>query len=502
MKVFLSRVVFLCVLLALASKGQAFDTGHHSDLTREALAEVGMGETAIKVCQVENWLVDYYSSSPTSTDAISQQAAKLHSDDLVNEQAVTNYWARYAVNAKNAFHEAARTKNPRQMLALLGMSLHTIQDFYSHSNWAELQRVSGVDYATTTWFDSGGVRAGVKTGLSRLPGTASAQHGSYADGMNHDSYNRPNWDRAYVLAYAASRQWANQVRLWVTEVNPNIWEQAKAISLPSGQASRLALDLNAAYRLSEWVKDSREDGHWKGKGSGSRIDFIPFAAGWIALTLDSVFVEDFKNRHWHQLLSGGLGGALDLGVNAPPPTPAPPVVTLAINKKAIFLRTVQAQDLNNADGIPVAGGGNADLFAKITINNQLFIETMQLDHPTTRPGWTTIKFIDDKMTSAIVHYELWDEDTDNDDHLDIHPDARFPDLDFLFNTTTHQMGGNGIEGVFDSPGRLWVSRGTNSDRAELQFFITTKTLAKVSRFDGIKDKLLDIDKLRDIKLEE
>ena len=96
----------------------------------------------------------------------------------------------------------------------------------------------------------------------------------------------------------------NQARLWVGEVNPAVWEQAKHIALNSEELGELSSDLNAAFRMSSWVND----GHWKGKGSGDMALFLKFSAGWIVGTRDSDFVEDFKNRHWHQLLSGGLRG--------------------------------------------------------------------------------------------------------------------------------------------------------------------------------------------------
>jgi hypothetical protein len=478
-------ITVLMMLLLTGGVAHAFDTGPHSDLTREALAEVGMSNTAIQVCQVENWLVDYYSVSPTSPSEISRETAKLHADNLFSQQAVTNYWDRYAVNAKKAFNDAARSNDPKKVLALLGMSLHTVQDFYSHSNWPEIQPISGADYATNTWFDTAR-RDGVRTGrASSNPDTSQQEHGSYSSGMNHDEPGRPNWDRAYVFAYTASRQWVNQAMLWVKEVNPAVWEQAKNIALTPTQSSRLASDFNASYRLSEWATTGGNDGHWKGKGSGSSIDFIPFSAGWIALTLDSIFVEDFKNRHWHQLLSGGLNDALDLGVNAPPSSPAPAIARISLHKKAVYLRTLFVKDINNVDSV-LGIGGNADFFAKITIQNQMFTEAMQLDKPTIRPVWTTIKFVPDDQTSAIVHYELWDEDTVNDDHLDIspldRPGARQGDvdynLDFFYNMTTHQMGGIDIEGVFDSPNQLFVRKGTAKNRAEVQFYITTKTLAE------------------------
>ncbi|PNY81520.1 hypothetical protein [Deinococcus koreensis] len=479
----LSRTLTLSLALTFGGGAHAFDTGHHADLTREVMAEAGMNDTAIRAAQVENWLVDYYSTDAFNIPAsIRREAAKLHADNLFSRAAVTNYWNRYAANAKAAFQEAARNNNPRQVVALLGMSLHTVQDFYTHANWPETQAPpAGADYATVTWFDATSAqREGVKTGkASTSPDTSQTPHGGYTSGMNHDSYVRPNWDRAYVFAYAGGRQWVNQARLWVAEINPAVWESAKGLSLEGKYLSRLNSDYTAMYRISEWVKDGPEDGHWKGNRSGVRKDFLAYAATWVAFTLDSVFVEDFKNRRWHQLLSGGLRGALDLNVNAPPPSPAPSVARVGLNKRAVFLRTVAVRDLNGADK-RLGLGSDADMFARIKVQNQEFIEAMQLDRESIRPAWTTIRFIDADIPTVIVHYELWDEDLpySGDEHLDVHPDGRFKDLDFFYNMNTHQMGGIGIEGVFDSAARPFTTQGTADDRARLQFFVTTKTLAR------------------------
>lgn len=211
-----------------------------------------------------------------------------------------------------------------------------------------------------------------------------------------------------------------------------------------------------------------------------RSDFLAFSAAWVVGTLDSVFAEDFKNRKWHQLLAGGQGGALDLNVNAAPAAAAPTITRLDLNKRAVFLRTVAVRDLNGADR-SLGLGGDVDMYARITVNNQEYTEAMQLDRESIRPAWTTMRFVDADLPVVIVHYELWDEDgalRGGDDHLDIHPDGRFKDLDFLFNMNTRQLGGQGIEGVFDSPARLFVTQGKDSDRAQVQFFVTVKTLAR------------------------
>ena len=92
--------------LLLAKPAFAFDTGHHSDLTKEALQDQGFGETAIQTVQVQNWLVDYFSSSPTSS--IEGDVAKLHFDNLFTTEQIRNYWVRLSVNTRSAVQQAAR----------------------------------------------------------------------------------------------------------------------------------------------------------------------------------------------------------------------------------------------------------------------------------------------------------------------------------------------------------------------------------------------------------
>src|SRR5687767_9267793 len=45
-----------CVLATVPA--HAFDTSSHFDMTRDALAAEGFGDTAIRIVQVNNWLVD------------------------------------------------------------------------------------------------------------------------------------------------------------------------------------------------------------------------------------------------------------------------------------------------------------------------------------------------------------------------------------------------------------------------------------------------------------
>ncbi len=55
--------ISVLALLALPAGAQAFDTGPHSDITRDALSAEGFGGTATDVVVVNNWFVDLYSNS-------------------------------------------------------------------------------------------------------------------------------------------------------------------------------------------------------------------------------------------------------------------------------------------------------------------------------------------------------------------------------------------------------------------------------------------------------
>src|SRR5687767_13741735 len=56
-------LVAVVVCLLAPASAQAFDTGPHSDITRDALLAEGFGGTAADVAVVNNWFVDLYSNA-------------------------------------------------------------------------------------------------------------------------------------------------------------------------------------------------------------------------------------------------------------------------------------------------------------------------------------------------------------------------------------------------------------------------------------------------------
>lgn len=457
----------------------AFDTGHHYDLTMEVLRKEGFSDTPIKIAQVENWLVDYFSSSPTSQ--ITSEVEKLHCDNLFSTFQIRNYWNQLTLNTKNAVQQASRDNDALKLLSVLGISLHTVQDFYTHSNWVETHPPQGNSYRIDTWFDSGPVENLYTGSYPNLRPGATQLHGEYTSGINHDSYVRPRWDQAYVFTYAASRQWVNAVRSWVNEVNPGFWQSVRAFAVSDAERSALDFDLEATYRISEWIAILGADGHWKGNGSGSNPDFVPFAANWAASS-DSQFVKEFKKRGIHRLLSQNLSGDSSPIPPVPPTTTLPTVPHINLDEIVIIVRTLQVGEKNDVGFFEqkIDPFGKADFYAKVTVNDQPFTEAMQLDRANVSPAWRIFKFIPASASSTVVHYELWDEDggvRGDDDHCDINPMVGKKDLDFTFSVENHTLAGD-ISGIHVRETNAVQSDGRkpDKDRAVVQLYVTEQPL--------------------------
>jgi hypothetical protein len=186
----------------------AFDTGPHASITIDAVMAAGLNRNAANVIQVENWLTDYYTSKSVGEKKCDLD--KLHFDDLFSADDIQRYWTNFWTNTVQAVSKANSDRDVLEFYVALGMSLHVVQDFYSHSNWIDQNGVSVQPghYSTKTYFQTPNPKpAGLHTGwydnCLDIPQDGHEPHGNYTTGLNHDSVVRPGYDRAYVYAYAA-----------------------------------------------------------------------------------------------------------------------------------------------------------------------------------------------------------------------------------------------------------------------------------------------------------
>ena len=310
-------VAVALLVLAAAPAASAFDTGPHYDMTIDALTSEGFGRPAADIVAVNNYFVDLYSNEKENPfsghhswyhpltivgggtfhnedwdDALIAAADRLHFDPHDQNQMSTTAeveaeWNRLQRGVTRALADAkslwalsrSSSGSPQQasdaaliVLSALGISLHSLQDYYTHSNWVEpgdVEIADGPNWAaqgygrTPTWYDvPKGVRDGANIYSGRSPG--HRPHGGWntdrnrhlGSGTNKDWAGRPLFVEAYVAAYFASRQWVRAVRSWLA--NEELWARAMQLAERPGELQR---DVRGgAFLMSLYA------GHWQGEG--------------------------------------------------------------------------------------------------------------------------------------------------------------------------------------------------------------------------------------------
>ena len=348
---FLSITVMFLILNGFAI---GFDTAPHFDLTRSVLHERGFGDSAIKITQVENWLTDYYSSTPTTSKANRANLEKLHFDNLFTTQEVKNYWGWLTNNLKTATQKAARENDHLAMLTIIGIGLHSTQDFYSHSNWVENHsNFSNGGYQIQTFFSNpqptsniitGKYPADRTTGFTGKTVPPNAQiHGDYQVGVSKDSPVKPRWEESYIFAYYASHELVGAFESWAEEARPGFWNTVQQFQSARDDEA-LEYDLRAVRNISMWVGSKGADGHWKGNKSGYDPYFAAFSAKWI-ISKSSIFTK--------QISEGSLPNQLSQNLYTDAvPSSMPIIAAFPIIKRAIFVKTTLIKEISTSGCAP------------------------------------------------------------------------------------------------------------------------------------------------------
>lgn len=145
----------------------------------------------------------------------------LHFDGLKDSQQIDRYWRQLIHNTREALAERTRHNDKLGALLITGITLHVVQDFYAHANWAELDIPRRTGIKDATYFDVSptvleqaisGVTVYGRRGLF-THGAGGLEHGA----LHKDHAGRPYFDLAYRCAYRASLQWLRLIRKWIVD---------------------------------------------------------------------------------------------------------------------------------------------------------------------------------------------------------------------------------------------------------------------------------------------
>lgn len=223
----------LTVLAATtAAPASAFDTGPHTDITQEALRAEGFGKPAAEIGGINNYFVDLYSQASETpysgdaawykellagawfdrehwSDSVKDGASQSHFDNqrvrpLTDTASVEREWLHLRRLAHMMLQKAKADQSPLEVLTIVGMTLHPVQDFYTHTNWIEPAGANDSpgwaakgQGSAPTWFDVPKTMRDAP-GVRIFPGSVpddAREHGNWqSDGnLNLDTAAAKDW---------------------------------------------------------------------------------------------------------------------------------------------------------------------------------------------------------------------------------------------------------------------------------------------------------------------
>ena len=415
-------------LLATAAPAGAYYTGPHADITTDAMTAEGFGPDAVGVAQVNNWFVNFYENdtkNPFSghadfktrlgalnlftegwSDELVDAAERGHFDSstpgLSNTAGVTHEWDRLRRVTWTLSREACANGDPLQLLGILGISLHQVQDFYTHTNWIEPKNAGGAEVplgsdgpgwqarglgSSPTWFDvPAAEREKVTVYTAGTPGH-ERKHGEWngsdegvpSDGnttlsgtMAKDWHGRPLYLQSAIGAYFATRQWLRAVRSWVAD--EACWARAQRYS---EHLRALRHDQAGSFGISLYA------GRWQGQGDPT-FGEVPGPGGSI-VNLRAVIRSYFKPRVVPFVLRGRTvfrrrfeDLILRMADFNPPGqiAPVPSSQDLQRSMRIVVLRVLQMRGIHLGD----PSFDHADMYARARIAGQPFASAVIHDH--------------------------------------------------------------------------------------------------------------------------
>ncbi len=410
---------------ALPGSAAAFDVGYHYDLSKDTLAREGFDASAVQVVQVTNCYDDMFQSAKEVLR--DDRAAALHEawdaiygpeelrdisddyqhfDDYPDNAALAAAWDRLLVGTWAAVQDVKqRPKETRavSLLAVLGQSLHQVQDFYAHSNWAHFIAYPDWSHPANTirdetWFDVS----------DRRRGDLALRSGPH-DLMHKDWAGRPHFDRAYHEAFLASREWVEMVRAWA---GAPLWEEAAAYSDHSVAQEAQLLERLAMYAA---------DGSWKGPGSGDTTELTDAALAyrsyhvglwspWSTPQTQDSYLLAWK--HYCPIINDDPNGK-----------PLPPTLPSPVTRPVwMAIDTLLVGELHG-QGNAIDAGTAPDFFAVLEVNGVDYVTDIMGNQDDFSPAnWKTWVPLDPGSAVSLT-YALWDADVTDDELCDIFPGA-------------------------------------------------------------------------------
>ncbi|MCX6843132.1 MAG: hypothetical protein NTX53_12710 [candidate division WOR-3 bacterium] len=319
-------------------------------------------------------------------------------------------WDRLRLNTYAQAMTSKESGDVVGFLTLLGMTLHAVQDFYSHSNWVQL-----VPNGDSTFFD-------VRPDAAVLNNVVAADSLYCDDRLSNSPLPSPYFIKTYGAAFWATVQWLRAVRQWVGD---DFWNRARDWS---ANADALANELRDLRYLSWYA------GQWKG---GAREDDDLGGVGiWYSLPTASHPPLEAWKRLCPLLWQGPVYSGVESAIVEPLPHDSAGAEASAGER--VFLRrwlVVRIDDVAMLPGVRPDPYDGADFYAKVDVDNrQYFCGFAGDDKQAFSTHWNWVVLVPmlgsnpqtkrHYMNIALMDEDAWggfESSVNTDDEIDIMP---------------------------------------------------------------------------------
>lgn len=223
------KKISLLILLFVSLQSFAFDTWWHAESTRKAAVVNGFSSDARLALQASNYITDFFPAYAVLNEkmrgvditAIQLPADPsfeyMHFDAIFTLKDIENNWQLLLNNTIRALRKYAASGDVKPgfrlivLLNIVGASLHTVQDFYSHSNWVNRYIALGSESNIPIWYETTNadrIKLNLTTGA--YPDGSAKGKQNHAD-LNKDFSTRTYNKQAVETAERASTDWIKRL---------------------------------------------------------------------------------------------------------------------------------------------------------------------------------------------------------------------------------------------------------------------------------------------------
>lgn len=261
-------------------KSLAFDTWWHAECTRKAMVANGFSPDARLATQFSNYLTDVFPAFNLANEELQKAGIQrlrlkgdlsyeyMHFDAVFTNSDIEHNWKSLLNNTIGALRKYSSSPQVKPgfripvLFNIIGASLHTVQDFYSHSNWVNLH-ISLSKTPIPTWFEVDSIERGKLTLFTgAYPDGSSKGHKNHGD-LNKDCSSRDLNKQAVEIAERASTEW---VKILMDSVPDLTWSELKSYNIQNNMVmKRFLVTLDATFLTSSSILPNHFDGHTPAK---------------------------------------------------------------------------------------------------------------------------------------------------------------------------------------------------------------------------------------------